>query len=297
MPCYKPLIAYRSSNGSVNFVQNRFHGSGDTLSLPCGRCIGCRLEKSREWAMRCMHEAQMHERNCFVSLTYNDFNLPEDGSLRYKDFQDFMRKLRYEFGKVRFYMCGEYGDDNGRPHFHALLFGVDFDDKVYFKKSPAGFPLYRSRKLEVLWPYGYSSIGSLTFESAGYVARYVMKKVTGDAAEAHYRVVNEDTGEVKERKPEFGHMSLKPGIGAAWLDKFSSDVYPGGRVVVRGAEGMSPRYYDLRWKKSHPDVMEQLAFERDRAARLRYLDNTDERLAVKEKVRLAGIQMLKRKLT
>lgn len=296
MPCYRPFVAYRLENGSIAFDKARSQSRGDTLTLPCGQCAGCRLERSRQWAMRCMHEASMHEKNAYVTLTYNDFNLPPKRSLDYTDFQGFMRRLRYEYGKVRFYMCGEYGEENWRPHFHACLFGLDFDDKVYFRKSPSGHDLFRSRRLEALWPYGFSSVGAVTFESAAYIARYIMKKVTGDLAQVHYRYVDPDTGECSERVPEFNRMSLKPGIGASWLDKYETDVYPSGRVVVRGAEGMAPRYYDKRFKKLKPEVFESIAFKRERDARLRFLDNTDERLAVKEKVRLAAISSLKRKL-
>ena len=296
MPCYKPLVAYRLENGSVAFYESGRAKSVKTLELPCGKCAGCRLERSRQWAMRCMHEASLYEKNAYVTLTYDDFHLADRRSLVYGDFQDFMRRLRYEFGKVRFYMCGEYGEENWRPHFHACLFGIDFDDKVFFRNSPSGFKLYRSKCLERLWPFGYSTVGDVSFESAGYIARYLMKKVTGDLAKTHYSYVDVATGEVCQRKPEFNKMSLKPGIGAGWLDKYESDVYPSGRVVVRGAEGMSPRYYDKRWKKKDREGFEILEFERERNMRLRYLDNTSERLLVKEKVRLAGIAMLKRKL-
>lgn len=296
MPCYRPLVAYRLSDGSVSFKGKKDQGRGDTLSLPCGHCAGCRLERSREWAVRCMHEASLYASNAYVTLTYNSDNLPAGGSLRYVDFQDFMRRLRYEKGPVRFYMCGEYGEENWRPHFHACLFGVEFSDRVFFRNAPSGEKLYRSSVLERLWPFGYSSIGEVTFESAAYVARYIMKKVTGDAAITHYAVVDPVTGECVSRVPEFNRMSLKPGIGARWLDKYETDVYPSGRVVVRGVESMAPRYYDKRYKERQAEKFDVVAFNRERAARLRYLDNTDERLVVKEKVRLAAIKMLKRNI-
>ena len=193
MPCYKPLDAWRpdDSTGSKKliFSYNAKHCKSviPDLQVPCGRCVGCRLERSRQWAIRCVHEASLHKRNCFVTLTYNDVNLPEDRGLHYKHFQDFMKRLRKKYGEgIRFYMCGEYGEQLGRPHFHACLFNHDFDDKKLWKTTDSNSKLYRSKELEELWPFGYSSVGDVNFESAAYVARYIMKKVNGEAAELHY---------------------------------------------------------------------------------------------------------------
>lgn len=208
MACYSPWV-------------NR--GLSWSRPFACGQCRGCRLEKSRQWAVRCLHEASLHEDNCYLTLTLDDAHLTSM-SLDYSLFQGFMRRLRKEVGKVRFYMAGEYGESNLRPHFHALLFGYDFPDKVHLRQSPAGFKLYRSPLLESLWPFGFSSVGACSFESAAYVARYVMKKVNGELAEEHYG----------GRVPEFSRMSLKPGIGAGWIDKFAGDVIPDGKVVVNG---------------------------------------------------------------
>lgn len=242
MPCYRPLTAWRDGLGTVSFVDR---GQGDQLLLPCGRCIGCRLERSRQWATRIMFEAQMHEASSFITLTYDDANLPFPPSLRYRDFQLFMKRLRIKYGAVRFYMCGEYGESTFRPHFHACLFGLDFSDKVIWSVSPRGDHLYRSPNLERIWPFGISTIGELTFESAAYVARYVLKKITGDLAEEHYSWTDVDTGEVYAREPEFAHMSLRPGIGASWFDKYSDDVYDDHDfVVVNGKTCKPPRYFD-----------------------------------------------------
>lgn len=194
MPCYKPLDAWRpdSSTGSKKLIFSYNSKTCNSLTphlqVPCGRCVGCRLERSRQWAIRCVHEASLHEKNCFITLTYNDENLPADQSLHYEPFQLFMKRLRKKYGSgIRFYMCGEYGEKLARPHFHACLFGHDFDDKKVWKKTDAGSVLYRSAELEKLWPFGYSSVGDVSFESAAYVARYIMKKITGEAAESHYK--------------------------------------------------------------------------------------------------------------
>jgi hypothetical protein len=193
-------------------------------------------------------------------------------------------------------MCGEYGDTTFRPHFHACIFGYDFPDKKPFKRSGSGSTLYRSDLLEDLWPYGQSLIGDVTFESAAYVARYVMKKVTGFNAKSHYERVDDDTGEVFSMVPEFTKMSLKPGIGAGWFDKYHDDVYPHDYVVVRGLETKPPKFYDRLLERTDPEAWEALQFERDTAARLNFLDNTDERLAVKEVVKKAAITNFRRGL-
>lgn len=194
MPCYSPLEAWRpvKSTRSKNPFIFSYHPEkcssvSPDLTLPCGQCIGCRLERSRQWAVRCVHEASLHKRNCFITLTYNNDHLPEDRGLHYDHFQLFMKRLRKKYGEgIRFYMCGEYGEKLGRPHFHACLFNHDFSDKTPWKTTETGFKLFRSKELEELWPYGYSSVGAVSFESAAYVARYIMKKVNGEAAEMHY---------------------------------------------------------------------------------------------------------------
>lgn len=298
MPCYHPLQAYKTAAGEVVFYESARHDIVRSLTLPCGQCVGCRLERSRQWAVRCMHEASLYEQNCFITLTYNDENLPEDGSLHYDHFQKFMKRLRKAVGgRVRFYMAGEYGEQLGRPHFHACLFNYDFTDKVFFKRSGSGSNLYRSAKLESLWPYGYSSIGDVNFQSAAYVARYIMKKVNGKHQDEHYERVNDETGEITVRRPEFTKMSLKPGIGYDWYKEWKDDVYPDDFVVVNGKKVRPPRFYDKKFKVDHPEEFEVIEFQRECRARERFEDNSDERLAVKEKVAKARLQSLKRTLT
>lgn len=283
MPCYHPISAYRCSDGSVVFAQlGRYDIVGD-IQLPCGQCIGCRIDRSREWAVRCLHEAKSHDENAFLTLTYNDENLPSDGSLHYEHFQLFMKRLRYHVGPVRFFMAGEYGDENQRPHYHALIFGYGFPDKKEWSKSPSGCMLYRSALLEKLWEYGLSSIGEVTRESAGYVARYCLKKVTGDLAEAHY----------KGRTPEFAHMSVKPGIGAEWFKKFKSDMLPCDYVVADGVKVPVPRYYEKLYAKGEDDL-DEIKMRREIYGRSHADNNTTERLLVREEVAKAKLSQLKR---
>lgn len=291
MACYFPIRAYQGADGSVFFRESVRTDSVRTLELPCGRCVGCRLERSRQWAIRCVHEASLQEDNCYITLTYE----VNPVTLVYSDFQLFMKRLRRFFSPVvvRFFMCGEYGELNLRPHFHACLFGAYFRDRVLFSQDN-GFNLYTSADLTKLWPLGFSTVGDVSFQSAAYVARYLMKKVTGDDAKCHYRYVVAETGEVIERLPEFAHMSLKPGIGARWLDKYQSDVYPTGEMVINGVQCKPPKYYDRRFKKLDEDAHTRMSFERESAGKRYASDNTDARLAVREKVAKAKVGLLKR---
>lgn len=290
MACFHPLKAFQLESGEVVFSERgRVFRS---LELPCGQCIGCRLERSRQWAVRCMHESQMHENSSFITLTYSD-ELLESPSLQYRDYQLFMKRLRKKYPQCRFYMCGEYGEDFQRPHFHACIFGVYFADRKFFRRLPSGSNIYTSNELDSLWGKGFASVGDVTFESAAYIARYCMKKVTGDAAAKHYECVVAETGEIVQRVPEFNKMSLKPGIGATWLEKFGSEVYPRDYVVVNGVKAKPPRYYDQRAEdvaKFEIEYVQMLRLEKAHAS----VDNTPDRLAVREKCVNARLQFKKR---
>lgn len=296
MACYHPLSAYRDpETGQIRILDARFDRADANLTLPCGQCQGCRLERSRQWAVRVMHEASLYPVNSFVTLTYNDENLKP--SLDYSDFQKFMKRLRKSSdSNIRFYMCGEYGSLNMRPHFHACLFNCDFPDKVVWQKQRGNY-IYRSEKLESLWPFGFSSIGELTFQSAAYVARYVMKKQTGFNSEQHYQSVDPETGEVIQLVPEFNKMSLKPGIGAEWFKKYQSDVYPNDYLVVNGVKTRPPRYYDkLLFNQKNLTINSDLECDRYNSAQKYKDNNTDERLKVREEVLSQKIKKLKRSL-
>lgn len=231
-----------------------------------------------------------------MTLTYDDEHLPERGSLNYSHFQAFMKRVRSKLGPTRFFACGEYGEDLGRPHFHAVLFGLAFrHDRYRWRRSGSGHFLYRSPTLEKLWPMGSSEFGDLTQQSAAYVARYNFKKVTGALAEDHYRRVDEDTGEVYSLQPEMLRMSLKPGIGARWFQKYKGDVFPHDRVVYKGVEGKPPRYYDVLQERSDPELIEQVREARAVLAAKGAADNTSERLSVREQVTQARVSLFKRK--
>jgi len=293
MPCYHPWTAYKYEDGSVRAIERV--GVVQTLTLPCGNCIGCRLERSRQWAVRCMHEAQLHDQNSYITLTIEDD--AKARSLDYRDFQLFMKRLRkfIQPKKIKFYCCGEYGETNQRAHYHAILFGYDFPDKKHFKKV-GDYRLYTSDILQNLWGYGHCLIGSVTFDSAAYVARYVMKKVNGDLADPHYTRIDPETGEIYKITPEFNRMSLQGGIGKEWLDRYHRDVYPKGKIVVNGKEANSPRYYDKKYKDVNPIEIEDVQYARHLLGLKNIEHQTDERLKVREQVALAQINQLKRSI-
>lgn len=299
MACFHPLKGYRSRNVNANgkrpIVFNSGAGFSDLpVSLPCGQCVGCRLERSRQWAVRCAHEASLYADNCFITLTYNDQHLPADRSLDVRHFQLFMKRLRKRFGSgIRFFHCGEYGERYGRPHYHACIFGFDFSDKVLWKVSN-GNRLYTSATLSELWPYGFSSIGDVTFQSAAYVARYILKKINGESAVEHYRYIDSQTGEIFQRRPEYTTMSRRPGIGQGWLQKYHSDVYTFDYVVINGKKVKPPRYYDNQFEIMDPDLMAKFKAARVLNSKKHIDNNTPDRLQVRETVQLARLERLPR---
>jgi len=233
-----------------------------------------------------MHEAALHEDNCFITLTFAPEHYPPNGSLDKSHFQKFMKRLRkkYPEKKIKYYMCGEYGDQNGRPHYHAILFNHDFPDRELYSVRK-GIRLDTSDTLSKLWPFGFNTIGNVTFESAAYVARYVTKKITGEKAEQHYKSVNQETGEMKPIIPEYNAMSLKDAIGKNWFDQFKSEVYPRDYVIQRGQKMRPPKYYDGLYEREDEDGFRKLKNKRVRGAlQSDPEEQTTRRLQVKEKV-------------
>lgn len=255
-------------------------------AVPCGQCIGCRLERARQGAIRSVHEAQMHENNCFITLTYNEDCVPRlpDGQLTLyqKHMADFNKRFRERIKvPIKNIYTGEYGDEFDRPHFHQLTFGYDFPDK-YLWRTRSGHRFYRSPLLESLWKFGNCEIGDITFESAGYVCRYVTKKILGDIAEEHY----------DGRRPEF--IVYSNGIAKEWFEKFKDDIYPNDEIVLRGLKMKPPRYYDRLFDIEDPAQMRKIKLEREQRALTHADNNTPERLSVRETVQLARFKQLKR---
>ncbi len=282
MPCFHPrevAIKRKSLYTKRHFT--------DMQVVPCGSCIGCRAEQARQWAVRMMHEARMHQANFFVTLTYDERRLPDNGALCPKDFQRFVKDLRKAEPDRRFsyFGCGEYGERTQRPHYHALLFGFDFLDKS--RSADNQRPnVWRSETLENIWGRGRTEMGSVTMASASYVAGYVRKKVKAE----RYERCNTSTGELLQ--PEFARMSLRPAIGKRWIARHWKDVYPRDFVVIDGVEAKPPRYYDKWMDKYFPGVMEDVRQKRiDEGIEL-----TKYQLAAGEKIKQATINLFEARL-
>lgn len=302
MPCYHPLQAWRSKhpnkNGKMPLVFSKAQAAQpDTpIEVPCGRCIGCRLERSRQWAIRIMHEAKLHKENSFLTLTYNDEKIPSNHSLHHEDIVLFLKRYRKlletEDKKIRYFNAGEYGEKNFRPHYHMCLFGHEFKDKQVCDERN-GQLYYKSQTLNKLWGKGDCIIGELTFESAAYVARYITKKVTGDQAEKHYERVFEATGEVVKVEPEYCTMSR--GIGIEYAKKYIDDIYPNDVMIVNGRQLRPPRAYDKLCKEIKPfdhDIVKERRIEKARTS----VEAEAHRLYTKEKIQLAKYKNSRGKL-
>ncbi len=302
MACFKPLKGYRQPSGKLTF--DRKNSTGQLAEVPCGQCIGCRLDYSKSWAIRCMHEAQMYDNNCFLTLTYEDSQIPSNGSLNKSHFQKFIKRLRKRLQpqKVRYYHCGEYGTKYSRPHYHALLFNYDFPDKRLWSYGQGKNPMYRSKLLESLWDFGWSTISDLTQASAAYAARYSIKKIRGTATNIidpdtglkPYERVDEITGEIIAILPEYATMSTHPGIGRDWYEKYKDDVFPDDFVVYKGKRCRTPNYYRKLLEQDNPTMADELRELRAAQSQLHSADQTRARLEVREKVQHAKAQRLNR---
>lgn len=246
MSCYHPLYAFKTpwtnENGKSELVfcssktDDFFHDAKKLkqkyrdrlVPIPCGRCLGCRLDQAKEWSVRCVLESSLYDDNCFITLTYDEAHCPD--RLSKKDFQNFMKRLRsaHPECKIRFFGCGEYGSKNGRPHYHIILFNFDFKDREYWCDDGVS-KLFRSKELEKLWTFGISSVGEVSLESCSYVARYSNKKQSN------------------ARGDEFLLMSRRPGLGAQWYLDHKDVIYVADKVY--GSFGSThkasvPRYFD-----------------------------------------------------
>lgn len=291
---YRTDQLHPSGKNMITFNPMRAMNSTQPFGIPCGRCTGCRLDKARQWATRCLHEAKLYEENCFLTLTYDDQHLPETNSVDVREWQLFMKRLRDRVEpRLRFFACGEYGENNYRAHYHALIFNFDFPDKTLWKETKAGNRLYRSKLLEELWPYGFSTIGAVNHQSAGYVARYTMKKIGGDKAADHYLRPHPLSGKLYQVKPEFAVMSRRPGLGHAYVERFKSDFFPSDFIVVDGRKTPVPRYY---LKQLSEEEQRSIKLARTARAVPYKAERSNARRFAKMTVRNARISPLKREL-
>lgn len=332
MSCYHPLKAIvngKTENGKKNLkilseswlleykARNGHEFSKEHLvTLPCGQCVGCRLEYSRQWANRCMLELKYHESAYFVTLTYDNDHVPvsyypdpntgealEALTLCKRDWQLFMKRLRKAFPSppLRFFMAGEYGSTSFRPHYHAIIFGLKLTDLKPYKRSEQGYQYYTSDALQKVWsdhlgaPIGYAVVGEVTWETCAYTARYVMKKLNGDMSKVYsdFNIV-----------PEFTLMSRRPGIARRYYDDHP-DIYETQRINIATEKGgisfAPPRYFDKLFDLEHPEEMEAIKERRAKfavEAQKAQLANTsvceEEYLMVKEHYKLDAIKSLRR---
>lgn len=293
MPCYKPSIAYLPlEGGQISFTEKKNHR---TINIACKQCVGCRIMMQNAWAVRILCEAQMHPENWFITWTYDDANVPANGSLVYSDFQSLNRRLRKELGSFRFFVAGEYGDSFGRCHWHSINFGLRLPD-LEVKRYASGSVNYRSKALERIWGKGNVFIGTVTPQSARYVASYTLKKLGGKLADERYTRVDESSGELTFIAPEMARMSLKPGLGASWFAKYWPEVIAHRAVVGEGGTKYRiPRYFNERidaWDDDalvcsiQADFAANAASYRERTAD----DNTPERLRDREECTNARVK-------
>lgn len=285
MPCYHPLTGYKAkrpnpATGKRSIVFNQAEGFRDLpVVLPCGRCIGCRLEYSRQWAIRCIHEAKLHEQNCTLTLTYAPEHLPPNLSLHKPDHQDFMKAVRHHLApkKIRFFHCGEYGEKKKRPHFHTIIFGWFPTDLTRVEDTKSGFPQWQSKIVEKLWGKGRTTVTEMNFETAAYIARYVTKKMKHPDKAAHYQ----------GRTEEYAAGSRKPGIGAEYAKKWLDEIYRNDSVMIKKLDGYvetpPPKFYDKILEKISPEMHKSVLDKRKGDAWLMrdHPDSTWDRLKVR----------------
>lgn len=293
MTCYHPITAWYSydqktskGNRAITFDYTRAIPNTQ-FQIPCGQCIGCRLDRSIDSMVRCVHESKCWPSSVFVTLTYAPEFLPENESLDFRDLTLFWKRLRKHFSgqRIRYFACGEYGSLRDRPHFHAIIFNCDFVDKKLFFRSSSGSNVYRSDLLDDLWQLGHTSIGNVTNESCAYVARYITKKITGDGSQEYV----DDDGVVKLK--ENTRWSRDPFIGGLYLQKYWKDIYlRGDRCLIEKNGRMKkykvPRAYDKWLAENHPDVYADVKSERQKNMLKfsRSSENTPQRLRVKEEL-------------
>lgn len=241
MRCTSPrTVGFAADGKTISWSPRKRSKEYASFQLPCGKCIECRLDYARQWAIRCVHEAQMHENSCFITLTYSDENLTSP-KLVYSDFQKFMKRLRraYPNRQIGVFVTGEYGEKTKRPHWHAILFGWAPADRRDPYVSPNGDTTWSSDSLSSHWGKGHCNFGTVTFHSAGYCARYAAKKLVHGPDGHDFEPISK--------------KSSKHAIGKRWLEKHWSDVFNHGQLILAdGSKSSIPRYYEKWFKEHHP---------------------------------------------
>jgi hypothetical protein len=292
MPCYSPMIGWRKKDGSVYIYGDLRNENWKTapesllskgvnpytderIIIPCGKCTGCRLEYSKQWADRCYLEAKMWKANYWLTLTYDEEHIQhllvpavdkktgeviKVASLYKKDLQDFMKRIRERWKRihnnpnVRFYACGEYGEQNHRPHFHVILFNFVIPD-LELIANKNGFAVFQSEEVSKVWGMGNVTINRNSWLTAAYTARYMMKKRKGKWAKQEYAEAGIN--------PEFCLCSRKPGIGYGYYEAHKDEIYSKDGIAYAKAKGGAqtrkpPKYFDKLFKLENPKKFEEI---------------------------------------
>lgn len=267
MACNRPLRGYVSRSGGITSKRTLAAFPVKLMTVPCGKCLGCQIDYSRDWAVRCAHEARSHVTNCIVTLTYSKRNLPPNGELLKVDLQQFFKRLR-EVKSFRYFAVGEYGAGGPgyHPHFHVVLFGCDFEDRYPWSKTKAGSLQYRSPLLESRWRLGYSTVGEFSWSGAAYCARYVTKKIYGDKADDHYSGLQPEFLVMSKGRKDPGQDVPGTGLGAKWFIENHTDVFPDDFIRLNGKNYPVPRYYDKLYERMYPEAMEVIRQRRKETA-------------------------------
>lgn len=301
MPCTCPVPAWRPPRGAKNkrlvYSPTQTDPDAERLTVRCNRCLGCLRDAKRELALRCWHEAKtVAGPSWFATFTYDDTHLPADLSVSVDEVQRFAKRIRKNIGPMRYLIAGEYGEPpNRRPHYHALIFGLDLPDLRKSGGTIYGEPKWASAKLEAAWGKGFYDLQQLSLGACKYAAGYIIKKRLGrphgkdengepKRDPRHMRVrFDPTTGEITtwHVRPEFDRRSLKPGIGAEWFNRFRCDVFPSDYLISEGKKVKPPSYYI---RKLDEDEQREIAKRRKEKAIANRDEQTDERLMTKHKL-------------
>lgn len=247
MRCIRPIKATQDRDGDVVYTSRLGAPGLVGFELPCRKCLPCRIAIGREKAIRCWHESKCHEDNIFLTLTYDDDHCPN--GLEYSHFQKFMKDLRERLSRdvrckdesyISFMVTGEFGEKTKRPHWHAILFNYKPEDAVSSYATEMGEEVFTSKFVDELWGRGFCNFGSVTMDSASYVARYAAKKLVHGKDDEH------------EFHPVHKTSKGRP-IGRSWIEKNWRFTFENGFVVLPNGEKASiPRYYCDWFKRTHP---------------------------------------------
>lgn len=279
------------------YLVNVHHISKDIIDqIPCGQCIDCRLEKSRQWSIRCMLESSFYDYNYFLTITYapeylpvSSFTTVDSGeifsmpTLVKRDVQLFMKRLRstwkrkYNRDDIRFFGSGEYSPIKERPHYHFILFNLPIYDLQYFGLSKSGQPLWTSPEIDSIWSKGFVFIGKVEQDSCSYTAKYCLKKVTGKAKterDDYLKRLTDESGKILEqfasKVDEFTLMSRRPGIGNNYFCKNKDKMYKNDEIFIPNPDGAIKckpvHYYDRLYDVDCPEDFERIKLKRKEIA-------------------------------